>query len=236
MEESYSKNNIPMKQWAEEDKPREKLLLKGKNSLSNAELIAILINSGTTKISALDLSKKILNSIDNDLNALALLSVHDLMTFNGIGEAKAIRIVSALELGQRRHSTATNKKYKIQSSQDAYQCLLAELSDLDHEQFWVLLLNRANQVISKIQISKGGLSGTVADPKIIFHKALQHSSSSIILVHNHPSGNVEPSSADLTLTKQIVEAGAFLDIKILDHIIFGDKKYLSFLDEGLMSK
>ena len=235
MKEDYSKKHISIKQWAEEDKPREKLLLKGKNALSNAELVAILINSGTSKISALDLSKIILNSVGDGLDKLAMLSAQELMDFKGIGEAKAIRIVSALELGRRYREKNVEKKPRIQSSLDAYQYLSTELSDLDHEQFWVLLLNRANDVITKIQISVGGVSGTIADPKIIFNKALQYKANSIILAHNHPSGNTNPSQADLKLTKQVTKAGEFLEIDVLDHLIIGRREYLSFADENLMS-
>lgn len=225
---------LDIKKWAEEDRPREKLLLKGKSSLSDAELIAILIGSGTASLSAVDLSKQILKQTTNNLNDLAKLSVKDLMKFKGIGEAKAISIVAALELGRRRKEVEHLKKPKITSSTDAYEYMKAHLLDLSHEEFWVILLNRANKVIQCKQISSGGVSGTVADPKMIFKIALEELSSSIILVHNHPSGNLKPSQADITLTKKLKEAGNVLEIPVLDHIIFTDENYYSFADENMM--
>lgn len=220
--------------WAEEDRPREKLLLKGKAALSDAELIGILIGSGTRSMSAVDLSKLILKEVGNNLNELAKCSVSDLQKFKGIGEAKAITIVSALELGRRRRESQYIEKPKITCSKDAYEVIRPELQDLAYEVFWILLLNRANQVTRKCQISSGGISGTVADPKIIFKTALESMCSGIILVHNHPSGNLKPSSADINLTKKVKEAGNLLEIPVLDHIIFTDKGYLSFADEGMM--
>lgn len=225
---------LDIKKWAEEDRPREKLLLKGKSSLSDAELIAILIGSGTASLSAVDLSKQILQHTANNLNDLAKLTVKDLMKFKGIGEAKAISIVAALELGRRRKEVEHLKKPKITSSTDAYEYMKAHLLDLSHEEFWVILLNRANKVIQCKQISSGGVSGTVADPKMIFKSALEELSSSIILVHNHPSGNLKPSQADITLTKKLKEAGKVLEIPVLDHIIFTDENYYSFADENMM--
>lgn len=219
--------------WAEEDRPREKLLLKGKAALSDAELIAILIGSGTRELSAVDLSKLILQSVNNNLNELAKLSINDLMKFKGIGEAKAISIAAALELGRRRKDSEVLKKPKVSSSSDAYEAIRPYLMDLQHEQFWVLLLNRANEVIKPHQISIGGVAGTVADPKIIFKAALEYLASAIILVHNHPSGNLTPSQADKELTKKVKEAGKMLDIPVLDHLIFGDNGYFSFADEGI---
>lgn len=218
--------------WAEEDRPREKLLLKGRAALSDAELIAILIGSGSSELSAVDLSKKILLYVNHDLHALAKLSVNDLTQFKGIGEAKAISIVSALELGRRRKTTEATKRNKIQSSKDAYEVISQELLDLPTEQFWIILLNRSNYVIKKRPISQGGVSGTVADPKVIFKHAVDDLASGIILVHNHPSGNLKPSHADRQLTKKMVEAGKLLEIPILDHIIFTDNGYFSFADEG----
>lgn len=218
--------------WAEEDRPREKLLLKGRAALSDAELIAILIGSGSSELSAVDLSKKILLYVNHDLHALAKLSVNDLTQFKGIGEAKAISIVSALELGRRRKTTEATKRNKIQSSKDAYEVISPELLDLPTEQFWIILLNRSNYVIKKRPISQGGVSGTVADPKVIFKHAVDDLASGIILVHNHPSGNLKPSHADRQLTKKMVEAGKLLEIPILDHIIFTDNGYFSFADEG----
>lgn len=219
--------------WAEEDRPREKLLLKGKAALSDAELIAILIGSGTRELSAVDLSKLILQSVNNNLNELAKLSINDLMKFKGIGDAKAISIAAALELGRRRKESDVIKKAKVSSSADAYEAIRPYLMDLQHEQFWVLLLNRANEVIRPQQISIGGVSGTVADPKMIFKAAIEHLASAIILVHNHPSGNLTPSQADKDLTKKVKEAGRTLDIPVLDHLIFSDNGYFSFADEGI---
>jgi DNA repair protein RadC len=219
--------------WAEEDRPREKLLLKGKAVLSDAELIAILIGSGTRELSAVDLSKQILQSVNNNLNELAKLSINDLMKFKGIGDAKAISIAAALELGRRRKESESLKKQKITSSADVYEAIRPYLMDLQHEQFWIILLNRANEVIRPQQISIGGVSGTVADPKIIFKAAIEHLASAIILVHNHPSGNLTPSQADKELTKKVKGGGQTLDIPVLDHLIFSNNDYFSFADEGI---
>lgn len=220
--------------WAEEDRPREKLMLKGRAALSDAELIAILIGSGTRELSAVDLSKLILHSVGNNLNELAKLSINDLMKFKGVGDAKAISIAAALELGRRRKESEVLKKAKITSSGDAYQAIRPYLLDLSHEQFWVLLLNRASEIIRPFQVSIGGVAGTVADPKIIFKSAIEYLASAIILVHNHPSGNLVPSQADLDLTKRVKEGGRLLDIPILDHLIFGDNGYYSFADKGIL--
>ncbi len=220
--------------WAEEDRPREKLLLKGKGALSDAELIAILIGSGTRELSAVDLSKIILQKASNNLNELAKLSLKDLMKIKGIGEAKAISIAAALELGRRRKDSDVVRRPKITSSKDAYEQIRSYLMDLPHEEFWVLLLTRSNEVIRPVQISQGGISGTVADPKIIFKSALEHLASSMILVHNHPSGNLKPSEADKELTRRLVTSGKLLDIPILDHLIISELGYLSFADEGLL--
>lgn len=219
--------------WAEEDRPREKLLMKGKAALSDAELIAILIGSGSRELSAVDLSKLILQSVNYNLHELAKLSINDLIKFKGIGEAKAISIAAALELGRRRKESEVVKKAKVSSSADAYEAVRPYLMDLLHEQFWVLLLNRANEIIRPQQISIGGVAGTVADPKMIFKAAIEHLASSIILVHNHPSGNLTPSQADKDLTKKVKEAGRMLDIPVLDHLIFSDNGYFSFADEGI---
>ena len=224
---------LNIKQWAEEDRPREKLLLKGKSALSNAELLGILIGSGTKELTAVDLGKLILEQSNNDLNKIARLSVQELKKFKGIGDARAINIVSALELGRRR-SPEDLKPEKITGSSDVYESMKPELSDLPHEEFWLLLLNRANKIIKKQPISQGGVSGTVADPKLIFNHALNHLASSVILVHNHPSGNIKPSEADKRLTKQLFEAGKLLEITVLDHIIFTDSAYFSFADENLL--
>tara|TARA_A100000171_G_scaffold12309_2_gene10181 strand:+ start:43 stop:732 length:690 start_codon:yes stop_codon:yes gene_type:complete len=220
--------------WAEEDRPREKLLSKGKAALSDAELIAILIGSGSRELSAVDLSKKVLSHSNNDLNTLAKQSVNELQQFKGIGEAKAISIVSALELGRRRKIFESPKKIKISSSKDAYELMKPELMDQPVEQFWVIMLKRNNEVIQKRVISLGGVSGTVADPKVIFKKALEDLASGIILIHNHPSGNLRASQADIKLTEKLKNAGSLLEIPVLDHIIFTDDGYYSFADENLI--
>ena len=228
------KKSFSIKQWAEEDKPREKLLLKGKSALSDAELIAILIGIGSPGVSAVDLAKQILNHYKNDLNELGRIGVTDLTQFKGIGEAKAITILAALELGRRRQVTKVKERPKITSSNDAYNCLYADMQDLSHEEFKILLLNRNNQVTKIETISQGGVAGTVVDPKVVFKKALDAQASAIILCHNHPSGNLKPSQQDLDITKKLVLAGKTLEISVLDHLIISDKGYFSFLDEGLI--
>ncbi len=225
---------LSIKNWAEEDRPREKLLLKGKAVLSEAELIGILIGSGTSHMSAVDLAKHILNQVSQDLNNLARLSVKDLMKFKGIGEAKAITIVSALELGRRRKDSEATIRPKISSAKSAYELMKPELMDLPHEEFWVLLLKRNNEVLKKKKISSGGISGTAVDPKMIFKHALDETSSSIILFHNHPSGNTKPSHEDIQLTRKLTEAGRFLDLPVIDHIIFCDHDYYSFADNSAL--
>ncbi len=229
------KEKLPISQWAEDDRPREKLQLKGKGQLSKAELIAILIGSGNREESAVEVAKQILNSVDNNLAELSKLGINELCKFNGIGTAKAISIIAALEIGRRRRADdIIQKKKKIQSSKDAYDIFYADLSDKNYEEFWVLLLDRANQIIKKINISEGGLSGTIADPKKIFKLALEHNSSSIILAHNHPSNNLKPSDNDIKLTKTISKAGTLLEIGVLDHIIVGSDNYFSFADESMI--
>jgi len=232
--ELNNKGYLRIPQWAEEDRPREKLLLKGKSALSDAELLAILIGTGTRSLSAVDLAKHLLQDVKYNLNDLARMSVHDLLKNKGIGKAKAITIVSALELGKRRRESFTTEKPKITCSEDVYEMISADLLDLTHEEFWVIILNRANEILKKWKISSGGISGTVADPRLIFKIAMDAYASSIILVHNHPSGNVKPSQADINLTKKLKQAGELMEIPVLDHLIFGDKKYFSFADEGLM--
>ena len=208
--------------------------MKGKGSLSDAELIAILIGSGNKKESAVELSRRILAESNHNLNQLGKVDLQELMGFTGIGEAKAITIAAALELGRRRKLAEAEKKITITSSKIAYEQIEHHLSDLTHEEFWVLLLNRSNQVIDKKNISKGGVSGTVADAKVIFKFALEKLASALILCHNHPSGNLTASRADKQLTKKLVSAGNSLDINVLDHIIVGNNSYLSFADEGLI--
>ncbi len=227
-------DKISIKGWAEEDRPREKLSTQGRRALTDAELIAILIGSGSRTETAVELSKRILHHYDNDLNKLAKASIQELSNFRGIGEAKAISIIAALEIGRRRDDTEVKAIESILSSKDAYNLMRRHLVDLNHEEFWIILLGRSSKVLGKELISKGGLSGTVADPKIIFHIALQHQASGIILIHNHPSGNLKPSQLDISLTKGLSEAGRLLDIQIFDHLIIGDMGYYSFGDESLL--
>jgi len=225
---------LTIKSWAEEDRPREKLLLKGKHVLSDAELIAILISSGNGEETAVELSKRILSKVENNLNELGRMTVKDLTEFKGIGEAKAISIIAAMELGRRRKETDSVRRDKVTSSKDAADIFQPLLGDHLHEEFHILFLNRANLVLGKQPVSSGGMSGTVVDPKMIFKAALDNKASSVILCHNHPSGNTKPSDADIKLTKNIVEAGKVLEIPVLDHIIVTQNGFFSFADEGLL--
>lgn len=227
-------NRITIKTWAEEDRPREKLMLKGKHVLSDAELLAILISSGTAEESAVELSKRILSGAENSLNELSRQSIHDLMKYKGIGEAKAISIAAALELGRRRKESDQLRQKQIVTSKDAFEIFQPLLGDYHHEEFWVLFLNRANKVTGKQSISSGGMAGTVVDPKIIFKAALDAKASGIILCHNHPSGNTKPSQQDIELTKKMVSAGKLLEISVLDHLIVTQHAFYSFADEGMM--
>jgi DNA repair protein RadC len=226
--------NTTIKSWAEDDRPREKLLEKGRHVLSEAELIAILIGSGNREETAVDLAKRILSSTGYDLHALGKLGVNDLLRFKGIGEAKAVGILAALELGRRRKLAEPLVRDKISSSAEAFQLMKSLFADLPHEEFWILLLSRSSRVIRKECISRGGLSGTVVDPKIVFKSALQNTASSMILFHNHPSGNLKPSEADLRITIQLKDAGRLLEIPVLDHLIVADEEYYSFADNCLM--
>lgn len=225
--------NFSIKNWAEDDKPREKMMLKGKAALSDAELVAILIGSGSRNESAVSLSKRILSSIDNNLNALGKLSLKHLMEFKGIGEAKAIAIAAALELGRRRRVEETVELKKITSSKAVFEIMQPIIGELPHEEFWVLYLNNSNNVIYKSQLSKGGITGTVVDMRLIFKTAFEQNAISIILTHNHPSGKLQASDADKEITKKLKIAGDQLDIKILDHIIITENGFLSFTDEGI---
>lgn len=231
---SYPKNGLSIKAWAEEDRPREKMLLKGKHSLSEAELLAILIGSGSTEETAVGLSQRILHSVDNNLQELGKRSLAELRKFKGIGQAKAITIAAALELGRRRQLSQIKSRPQITSSRDAFKVIAPLLMDLPHEEFWILLLNRANRVLAREQISIGGVSGTVVDAKIIFRKAIEGGACSVILCHNHPSGNLQPSQADIDLTHKLVAAGKNLDIFVLDHLIVAETGYYSLADEGVM--
>lgn len=223
-----------IKSWAEDDRPREKLLYKGRQALSDAELIAILLGSGSRDLTAVDLAKQILAGSSNQLSQLARLQIDDLKKFKGIGEAKAITIIAALELGRRRRDEVGEEAPKIRSSKDIYEVFHSALADIDHEEFWIILLNRSHRVKDKICISRGGISGTVVDQRLIFKPAIERLASSIVLCHNHPSGNLQPSDQDRALTKKLVQSAAMLDISILDHIIFADNGYFSFADEGLL--
>ena len=225
---------LSIKEWAVEDRPREKMLAKGVRSLSEAELIAILIGSGNLEESAVEVSRRIMASVNNNLNELGKKTIADFQKFKGIGPAKAITIAAAMELGRRRKESEPDEKPKVVTSADCAAIFKPLLSDLPHEEFWVLLLNRNNLVIDKMMVSQGGLSGTVIDVRIILKLALDKLACSIILCHNHPSGNLLPSEADKDITKKIKEAGKHMDIPVLDHLIIGNDSYFSFADEGLI--
>ncbi|MDQ3017065.1 MAG: DNA repair protein RadC [Bacteroidota bacterium] len=221
-----------IKQWSTSDQPREKLLHLGSRSLSEAELIAILMRIGTRNKSAVDLAKELLTKNQNSLAALAKLTVHELMQIKGIGEAKAVSIAAALELGRRRVTENAMQKSQISSSFDAYDLIHSRMRDLTQEEFWIILLDRRSRVIAIEEIHTGGMSAMVVDPKIIFQKALERKASSVILSHNHPSGSPSPSNEDQRLTEKVKMAGNYIDIKVLDHIIIGEGAYYSFADEG----
>ena len=225
-------NKLTIKSWALDDRPREKLLSKGRSYLSDAELIALLIGSGNRNESAVSLSKRILLSVDNSITELAKLSSEQLMCFKGIGEAKAMSIITALELGKRRHFEQIEAKPVIKSSRDAFLILQPILVDLNHEEFWGLFLNNSNKVLSKMQLSKGGITGTVVDVRLLFKKAIELSAVAVIVCHNHPSGKLEPSVSDVELTTKIKDSGITLDIKLLDHIIISQNGYFSFADSS----
>ena len=224
---------MSIKEWAVEDRPREKLLMKGTRSLSDAELLAILIGSGNITETAVGLSRRILASAENNLNELGKKQIADLIKFNGIGEAKAVNIVAALELGRRRKEQSASEKIVITQSSDAANYFRPLLEDLNHEEFWILLLNRSNTIIDKFMVSQGGLSGTVIDVRIILKTALEKLASAMILCHNHPSGNTRASEADKNITRKIKDAAALMEIAVLDHIIIAHDKYFSFADEGI---
>ena len=221
-----------IKSWSFQDQPREKLVMKGKQVLSDSELLAIIIGSGSAEDTALGLAKKILSN-RGSLDALGRMSLDELTQFKGIGTAKASIIMASMELGRRRQISPIHVKAKIKSSKDAFNLLGPILSDLAVEEFWIACLNRANSILSKEKISSGGIHGTVVDPKVIYAKALSKGASSIILFHNHPSGNLVPSREDLSITKKLKEAGLLLDINVLDHLIIGNGSYFSFMDEGI---
>ncbi len=226
--------NLRIKDWAPEDRPREKLLSKGIKSLTDAELLAILIGSGQKNESAVEVAKKVLNLTQNNLNELGKLSKKDFETIKGIGEAKAILLISALELGRRRKFSESREKYKINSSKDAFNFMQPFLEDLSYEEFWVIYMNRSNRITDQIKISQGGVSGTVIDVRIILKHAIEKLASNLIICHNHPSGNLQPSESDKQITNKLKEAAKFHDIQVLDHLIISDNSYYSFADEGIM--
>ena len=226
--------HFPITNWSENDKPREKLMLKGKQALSDAELIAILIGSGSRNESAVQLSQRILSSVDNNLNTLGKMSIQQLMTFKGIGEAKAIAILAAMELGRRRRAEEALELQKITSSKSIYELMQPIIGELAHEEFWIIYLNNSNKVLSKSQLSKGGITGTLVDVRLVFKTVLEIGAVSIILCHNHPSGMLKPSEADKQITQKIKQAGESLDIRVLDHLIVAETHYYSFADEGIL--
>ena len=232
---NYTENKIRgIKSWAEDDRPREKLLNKSRKSLSDAELLAIVIGSGTANRSALEVSQSILRSVSNNLNELARLDIHDLLRFKGIGKAKASNIMAVMELGRRRRLSEGLKKASVTCSRDAFEIMDPIIGDLSYEEFWLLLLNRGQRIQRSVCISEGSVSGTVADPKKIFKIALENNASGVILCHNHPSGLVNPSANDQRITKKCKEAGSFLDLPVIDHLIVAGGRYFSFADEGLL--
>jgi DNA repair protein RadC len=228
-------NKIPMRKWAEDDQPSTKLLLKGTSSLSDAELLSIIIGSGVTGgDNPLDIAREILSFYDNNLAELWRTGDSELQAFKGIGEKTAVQILAMFALSRRRSECEILQKAKISCSRDAFDIFKASMGDLPYEEFWIILLNKANKVIKKVRVSDGGISGTVVDPKKLFKLALDNHCSSIILGHNHPSGNIQPSEADQRITKKIKECGILLDVAVLDHIIIGDDRYYSFADEGII--
>ncbi len=227
-----AKTYIPIRDWNEDDRPREKMLKLGRQALSDSELLAIILGSGSRDKSAIDLAKEILASCDDNLDELGKISIRELMLFKGVGTAKAVNIAAVLELGRRRQATNPVTKPKISSSQDAFRILHPILADLPYEEFWILVLNRAHRVIKKEKISSGGVNTTLADSRLVFRSAIQLLASSLIIAHNHPSGSLDPSDADISLTKKLVTAGKYLDIKVLDHIILSNNSYVSFADKN----
>lgn len=229
-----SSEYFSIKNWSEGDRPREKLLIKGKESLSDAELLAILIGSGSRNESAVSLCKRILAETNHKLNQLAKLNIQQLMEFKGIGEAKAITIIAALELGRRRRGEEALEQKKITSSKTVFDALQPIIGELPHEEFWVILLNNSNKIIHKFALSKGGITATLVDLRLLFKNALSFGAVSFILAHNHPSGTLKPSEADINITKRIKSGATTLDLKLLDHLIITEKTYYSFADEGIL--
>jgi len=228
----YSQEKFSIKQWAEDDRPREKLVLKGKHTLTDAELLAIILGSGSVELSALDLAKRVLSSVNHDLYYLGKLTLTDLKSFKGIGEAKAVSILAALELGKRRKLAEKSESSKIISSNDVFDVMKQDIGDLKHEEFWILCLRQNNTLIAKHKISMGGVSRTIVDPKLVFNIALRDLASSIVICHNHPSGNLKPSEVDIQLTKNIHTNARLLEIVLLDHVIVTENGYYSFRDNN----
>ena len=226
--------SLKITDWAVEDRPREKLIRKGTPSLSDAELLGILISSGTKDKSAVDLGRELLATVNNNLNTLGKLTISDLKKIRGIGTARAVTIAAALELGRRRKLAEVPEAIQIKCSKDVADIFQSLLSDLPHEEFWILFLNRSNKVINRMKLSQGGISGTVTDVRMVMKRAIEYLASGIILCHNHPSGNLNPSESDSTITHKIKEAGNLLDIQLLDHLIISEKDYYSFADNGLL--
>ncbi|MBD3583994.1 RadC family protein [Flavobacterium selenitireducens] len=226
--------SFPMRFWSDDDRPREKMILKGKSALSDAELIAILIGSGTRTETAVDLSKRMLANVGNNLNELSRLTLAQLTAYKGIGEAKAVAISAAMELARRKRESETRVLAKISSSHDVFVLMQPLIGELAHEEFWILYMNNANKILNKTQLSKGGMTGTVVDVRLVFKIALQHGATGVILCHNHPSGTLKASEADRQITRKLKSAGENLDIKVLDHLIVTENAYLSFADEGIL--
>ncbi|MCB0521171.1 MAG: DNA repair protein RadC [Lewinellaceae bacterium] len=234
MENYPPTNKLPITAWAEDDRPREKLSNKGRQTLTDAELLAILLGSGSRNESAVSLAQRIMESVQNNLNELGKRSLSELMKFKGVGEAKAITIAAALELGRRRQFSTMLERPVIKSSRDAYEIIAPRLTDMAHEEFWMLLLNKGNKVLGQEKISTGGTDATVVDSKVVFRKAIEGQAINLILCHNHPSGTLRPSPADLDLTKKLKQAGEIIGIQVLDHLIVTDAGYFSFADEGIL--
>jgi DNA repair protein RadC len=226
--------SLKITDWAEEDRPREKLLQKGTASLSDAELLAILISSGTKNKSAVDLGRELLLMVNNNLNNLGKLTIEDLKKLHGIGSARAVTIAAALELGRRRKLSDAENVIQIKCSKDVSDIFQPLLADLQYEEFWILFLNRSNKVINRMKLSQGGISGTVTDVRMVMKKAIEYLASGIIVCHNHPSGNLNPSESDSKITQKIKDAGNLMDIQLLDHLIISEKDYYSFADNGLL--
>ncbi|MBO6200891.1 MAG: DNA repair protein RadC [Chryseobacterium sp.] len=223
-----------LKSLAEDDRPREKFLLKGKSAVSDSELLAIIMGSGNREESAVELARRILNSVENNWHRLSQLSIKDLTKFKGVGEAKAISIATALEIGNRKSQQEVLERQQISSSQDAFEILQPHLSDLQTEEFWAIFLNHQNKILYKTCLFRGGIASSVADVRVVFKTALEHFSTQIIVAHNHPAGSLKPSQEDINITQKIKDAGKLLDIDLLDHLILTQNKYYSFKDEGIL--